>query len=218
VTDLSLVIRPERPEDAPAIERLHARAFGPGRFARTAYRLREGAAERIDLGITASVGSFLVGSVRMGPVRTGATPFVMLGPLAVDPSFEGRGIGGTLTRAAIDGARLAGEGLVILRLHAGPARAPDAAGAGRPGAPAVAGTGRRFRRRRVGRRGGARPDAVTETVPRRRRARSRQARRSASAAIRPAASRASATGVAEVAGHAEAATVNSAPKVICVKP
>ncbi|KOX58381.1 GCN5 family acetyltransferase [Streptomyces purpurogeneiscleroticus] len=114
VTDLSLVIRPERPEDAPAIERLHARAFGPGRFARTAYRLREGAAERIDLGITASVGSFLVGSVRMGPVRTGATSFVMLGPLAVDPSFAGRGIGGTLTRAAIEGARQAGEGLVIL--------------------------------------------------------------------------------------------------------
>ena len=45
MTDLSLVIRPERPEDAPAIERLHARAFGPGRFARTAYRLREGAAD-----------------------------------------------------------------------------------------------------------------------------------------------------------------------------
>ena len=114
VTPLSLVIRPERPEDTPAIERLQARAFGPGRFARTAYRLREGAAERIDLGVTASVGSFLVGSVRMGPVRTGAAAFVMLGPLAVDPSFEGRGIGGSLTRAAIEAAQQAGEGLVIL--------------------------------------------------------------------------------------------------------
>ncbi|MGH1569981.1 GNAT family N-acetyltransferase [Methylobacterium sp. P31] len=114
MTELSLVIRPERPEDAPAIERLQARAFGPGRFARTAYRLREGAAERRDLGVTASVGSFLVGSVRMGPVRTGTTPFVMLGPLAVDPSFEGRGIGSSLTRAAIEAARQAGEGLVIL--------------------------------------------------------------------------------------------------------
>jgi predicted N-acetyltransferase YhbS len=114
VTVLSLVIRPERPEDTPAIARLQARAFGPGRFARTAYRLREGAAERMDLGVTAWVGSFLVGSVRMGPVRTGATRFVMLGPLAVDPSFEGRGIGGTLTRAAIAAARDAGEGLVIL--------------------------------------------------------------------------------------------------------
>ncbi|WP_342106880.1 N-acetyltransferase [Methylobacterium sp. SI9] len=114
MTALSLVIRPERPEDTPAIARLQARAFGPGRFARTAYRLREGAAERMDLGVTAFVGSLLVGSVRMGPVRAGVTPFVMLGPLAVDPSFEGRGIGGTLTRATIAAARQAGDGLVIL--------------------------------------------------------------------------------------------------------
>ena len=67
MTTLSLVIRPERPEDAPAIDRLQARAFGPGRFARTAYRLREKAAERIDLGVTASVGSFLVERIAMLP-------------------------------------------------------------------------------------------------------------------------------------------------------
>ena len=111
---LSLVIRPEHPGDAADIARLQGRAFGPGRFARTAYRLREGAAHRIDLGVTASVGSFLVGSARMGPVRAGRASFLMLGPLAVDPSFEGRGIGSTLTRAAIDAARAAGEGLAIL--------------------------------------------------------------------------------------------------------
>ena len=43
MTQLPLVIRPEAPGDAEAIERLHERAFGPGRFARTAFRLREGA-------------------------------------------------------------------------------------------------------------------------------------------------------------------------------
>jgi predicted N-acetyltransferase YhbS len=114
VTSLSLVLRPERAEDAVAIGRLEARAFGPGRFARTAYRLREGNAHRLDLGVTASVGSFLVGSVRMSPVRAGEARFLMLGPLAVDPSFEGRGIGTALTQAAIEGARAAGEGLVML--------------------------------------------------------------------------------------------------------
>ncbi|HYY83155.1 MAG TPA: N-acetyltransferase, partial [Beijerinckiaceae bacterium] len=42
MTELSLVLRPELPSDADAIERLHERAFGPGRFARTAFRIREG--------------------------------------------------------------------------------------------------------------------------------------------------------------------------------
>ena len=41
MTDLSLTIRAEHPSDHAAIERLHERAFGPGRFARTAFRLRE---------------------------------------------------------------------------------------------------------------------------------------------------------------------------------
>ncbi len=114
MTTLSLVVRPELAEDAPAIAGLEARAFGPGRFARTAYRLREGNPHRLDLGVTASVGSFLVGSVRMSPVRAGAAGFVMLGPLAVDPSFEGRGIGTALTRASLAAAGAAGEGVVIL--------------------------------------------------------------------------------------------------------
>ena len=39
--DLSLLLEPEAPDDAEAIERLNERVFGPGRFARTAYRIRE---------------------------------------------------------------------------------------------------------------------------------------------------------------------------------
>ncbi|WP_375464782.1 GNAT family N-acetyltransferase [uncultured Methylobacterium sp.] len=111
---LSLVIRPEHPDDAAAIERLHARAFGPGRYARTAFRLREGAGHRADLSVTASVGSFLAGSVRMAPVHAGGAAFLALGPLAVDPSFSGRGIGTALMRASLAAAEGAGEGLVIL--------------------------------------------------------------------------------------------------------
>ncbi len=115
VPALSLVIRPEHAADGPGIARLHARAFGPGRYARTAYRLREGGAHRADLGVTASVGSFLAGSVRMNAVRAAAGPaFLALGPLAVDPSFAGRGIGSALMRASLAAAAAAGEGLVIL--------------------------------------------------------------------------------------------------------
>ena len=42
MTDLSLTILPETADDAVAIERLHERTFGPGRLAKTAYRIREG--------------------------------------------------------------------------------------------------------------------------------------------------------------------------------
>ena len=41
MTDLPLTILHETPADAVPIERLHERTFGPGRFARTAFRIRE---------------------------------------------------------------------------------------------------------------------------------------------------------------------------------
>jgi predicted N-acetyltransferase YhbS len=41
MNDISFTILPETEADALAIERLHERTFGPGRYAKTAYRLRE---------------------------------------------------------------------------------------------------------------------------------------------------------------------------------
>ena len=57
MTELSLLIRTEQPIDSEAIERLHERAFGPGRFDRTASRLREGASHLLDLSFTARCAS-----------------------------------------------------------------------------------------------------------------------------------------------------------------
>ena len=114
MTELSLQIRTEQPIDSEAIERLHERAFGPGRFARTAYRLREGAPPVPDLSFTALVGTLLVGSVRMTPVLAGAVPALMLGPLTVEPAFEGRGIGAALMTRSIGVARSKGHALVLL--------------------------------------------------------------------------------------------------------
>ncbi|AWN52290.1 N-acetyltransferase [Methylobacterium sp. 17Sr1-1] len=115
MTTLPLVIRPETPRDNDAIERLHERAFGPGRYARTAFRLREGVPHLSDLSFTALVGTLLVGSVRVSPARAGgASPLLVLGPLTVDPAFGSRGIGGALMRASLDAARSGGHGLVIL--------------------------------------------------------------------------------------------------------
>jgi predicted N-acetyltransferase YhbS len=109
------VIRPESSLDADAIERLHDRAFGPGRYARTAYRLREeGGDDAAAFSFAAFIGSFLVGSVRMTRVMAGAEPALVLGPLTVDPSFEGLGIGSALVRAGLAAAAEAGETLVLL--------------------------------------------------------------------------------------------------------
>ncbi|MBN9061140.1 MAG: GNAT family N-acetyltransferase [Rhizobiales bacterium 65-9] len=114
MSDLSLTIRPERPSDAAAIEKLHERAFGPGRFARTAFRVREGGASFPAGNFVAFVATLIVGSVRLSPVSIDAGKALVLGPLTVDPAFEGRGVGSMLMRAAIDAAKAQGETLIYL--------------------------------------------------------------------------------------------------------
>jgi predicted N-acetyltransferase YhbS len=114
MNDIALTILPETKEDAPAIERLHERTFGPGRYAKTAYRLREQAAHRPDLSFTARIGSLLVGSVWLSPIRIGDTKALLLGPLTVEPAFRERGVGQALIERALDAARAKGHRLVIL--------------------------------------------------------------------------------------------------------
>jgi predicted N-acetyltransferase YhbS len=114
MTSLPLTIRHELPLDSAAIERLHERAFGPGRFARTAFRLREGVPPDPALSFAAHVGTFLVGSIKVTPVLAGGHPALMLGPLTVDPAFEGRGIGAALMNRSIEAARAAGHDLIML--------------------------------------------------------------------------------------------------------
>ncbi len=114
MTDLSLTIGPETPADAEAIERLHERTFGPGRYAKTAYRIREGAVHALALSFTARVGTLLVGSVRLTPIRIGEAPALLLGPLTVEPPFRDRGIGFALIERALQEARAQGHRLVVL--------------------------------------------------------------------------------------------------------
>ena len=114
MTESLLTILPETEGDTPAIERLHERTFGPGRYARTAYRLRERVAHNIDLSYTARVGTLLVGSVRLSPVRIGETKALLLGPLTVEPPFRERGVGQALIARALQEARAKGHRLVIL--------------------------------------------------------------------------------------------------------
>jgi predicted N-acetyltransferase YhbS len=113
---IDLVIRffPLTAADEPQIEKLDERAFGPGRFARTAYRLREGVAADLSLSFVARVGTLLVGANRMTPILIGFHPALLLGPLTVEPAFRSQGVGEKLMKHSLDAARAAGHGLVLL--------------------------------------------------------------------------------------------------------
>jgi predicted N-acetyltransferase YhbS len=112
--DLAISFTPFSPADEAAIEKLDERAFGPGRFARTAYRLREGVASDPSLSFVARVGTLMVGANRMTPILVGDTPALLLGPLTVEPAFRSQGVGETLIKKSLDAARAAGHGLVLL--------------------------------------------------------------------------------------------------------
>jgi predicted N-acetyltransferase YhbS len=114
MSDLSLTISHESADDALAIDRLHERTFGPGRYARTAYRLREAVPHRLELSFTARIGTLLVGSVRLSRIRIGSTPALLLGPLTVEPPFRDRGIGRQLIERALKEAQQNGHRLVVL--------------------------------------------------------------------------------------------------------
>jgi predicted N-acetyltransferase YhbS len=114
MSELALTILAETAADALAIERLPERTFGPGRYARSAYRIREGRRHVLHLSFTARIGSLLVGSVRLTPICIGETPALLLGPLTVEPPFRERGIGGALIERALKDAKAAGHALVVL--------------------------------------------------------------------------------------------------------
>lgn len=111
---LEPVLKAERPEDLALVDALIERAFGPGRFVKTAERLRERNTPRRDLSLVAWAGGEAVGCVRMWPIHIGEGPAVLLGPFAVEDVWRSRGLGGRLIEAACAAAERAGDGLVLL--------------------------------------------------------------------------------------------------------
>jgi predicted N-acetyltransferase YhbS len=104
----------ERPEDAPAVERLVLRAFGPGRFAKAAERLREGRAPLLDLSFVAWHEGGVVGCVRQWAVKVGESPAILLGPFAVDPDYRRQGLGAALIARACEAAAETGHAVIVL--------------------------------------------------------------------------------------------------------
>jgi predicted N-acetyltransferase YhbS len=109
-----IVTRPERPSDAPAVEALQRITFGPGAFARAAFRVREQAPHDPALSFVTERDGELIGSVRLTPIRVGERPGLLLGPLVVDPTYKGLGYGKALVRHAVAEARGAGHAFIVL--------------------------------------------------------------------------------------------------------
>src|SRR5271155_5312503 len=112
--DLPLILEPATDNDAGPIERLNERVFGPGRFARSAYRIRETAPADPALSFVARVGTLLVGASAMTPIVIGGAAALLLGPLIVEPVFRSQGIGEALVTRSLEAAKAAGWKLVIL--------------------------------------------------------------------------------------------------------
>jgi predicted N-acetyltransferase YhbS len=108
-------VRPVVAEDLGAIRALHMRAFGPGRFARTAYRVREGTDASSRHCRVCLVEGRIAAAVRFTPILIGGKGgALLLGPLAVDPAFANQGYGRGLLAHALNDARASGIALVVL--------------------------------------------------------------------------------------------------------
>ncbi|HUW74342.1 MAG TPA: N-acetyltransferase [Methyloceanibacter sp.] len=111
----SFEIQTETAADAGALSKLSAQAFGPGRFTRTAYRVREGVPPVPGLSLTGWLDGKLVGGVRFTAIKIGAVEgAALLGPLVVDPGVKGKGYGKALVGEGLARAKAQGFGLVLL--------------------------------------------------------------------------------------------------------
>lgn len=98
----SVRIDAETPADATSVEALVMAAFGPGRYAKTAERIREHAG--IAAGFVAREDGRVIGAVRLWSITVGERPALFLGPITVSADSRKGGLGADLVQACIDHA------------------------------------------------------------------------------------------------------------------
>lgn len=109
------LIRPQGAADAPQIFALHEDTFGPGRFARTAFRIREASIYPPLIALTAWQDDALAGAIHFTPITIGGQRgALLLGPLAITPAFKNKGCGFRLMGEGLSLARSLGFRLVVL--------------------------------------------------------------------------------------------------------
>jgi putative acetyltransferase len=114
-----MLIRREVPEDIDSIRAVTARAFdgmpfSNGSEARLVDELRADPGWIPQLSLVAVVDSAVVGHVVCTRATIAGRPALGLGPLSVDPPWQGRGVGSALVHAALGGADALEEAAVVL--------------------------------------------------------------------------------------------------------
>lgn len=109
------IIRLQTPEDGHALNEMNERAFGPGRFARTAYRIREEASSEARLNLCVVDKGSLIGAVQFTPISIGdRAGALLLGPLVIEEAYKNQGWGLKLMLEGMTRGRALGYKFVIL--------------------------------------------------------------------------------------------------------
>ncbi len=115
MTAPAVEIRLQTPNDFSTLKKLNQESFGPGRFARTAFRVREAAPAESRLNLCAVQADAIIGAVQFTPVSIGGmNGALLLGPLIVEKSHSNQGYGLRLMLEGMNRARALGFKLVIL--------------------------------------------------------------------------------------------------------
>lgn len=115
-----MIVRPEQPADIDAIRTLTETAFRTAPHADGTEHViidRLRAAGALTLSLVAEVDGVVVGHVAFSPISIsdGSADWYGLGPISVDPSRQGEGIGGKLVREGLQRLKALGAaGCVLL--------------------------------------------------------------------------------------------------------
>ena len=83
---------------------LASRILGPGRLVRMAERLRENNQQIPELNFCAVSDEGMIGGIAFWPIQIGSTPALLLGPLIVNPEWQGKGVGRGLMATSLAAA------------------------------------------------------------------------------------------------------------------
>lgn len=101
-------------EETQQLPRLFSEAFGPGRFTRAAYRVREAAGKDATVWFGAKRDDIIVGALGMTPIRCGGHCGYLLGPVAVRKSDQRNFVGAGLIGHAATWAEAADSQFILL--------------------------------------------------------------------------------------------------------